>query len=196
MRTILSGILCLFLSITTAFSQDVNPEIKSVLDRFTTLSNEENWDKAFDLLYPKLFSKVPKQDLVTMMETNAKDGLGLRMENIQVNSTSVPVEEGQEQFVRINYEGDVIVAIKQGSMFDTPKTRDVLEEQFKIQYGSNVKWDEKSKSFKFRTVKNMIAVQNTVTGGGWKLVEINPEQTDLMKELFSASIYDSLIHVE
>lgn len=197
MRTILTGIICLFFSITSVISQNIDPEIRNTFDQFISHSNRGDWEKAFELLYPKLFTKVAKTDLVDMMKSSEADGLTIQLQNIQINSSSVPVEEGQEEFVRLNYEGDMHVKITRGSTYDDSRTRDVLAEQFKAQYGSkNVNWDDKLGTFKIRTVKSMIAVRNTVKGGGWKLVELNPEQRDLMNEIFSPSIQAALIYVE
>jgi len=173
----------------------VNPAIASTLDAFIEQSNNKDWDKAFDLIYPKLFTRVPKQDLIDLMMGMESDGISLRMTNARITSTSVPVTEGEETFVRVEYVSDMNVDITPGGMYDYPKSVQAITEQFQATYGaSNVKWVEGSKRFEILASKAVIAVN---TGdGGWKLVEINMDQPELMAYLFSPTIMDALVRVE
>ena len=98
----------------------VNPAIKNTLDAFIDYSNKQDWDKAFDMLYPKLFTKVSKQELVDLMGGQGSEGLNLQMKNTRITSTSVPVEEGNETFVRVEYESDMEVNIVAGGAYDAP----------------------------------------------------------------------------
>lgn len=173
----------------------INPAIQSTLDSYIQYTNEKNWDKAFDLLYPKLFTKVPKQDLVDLMVGMEADGLSLSMSNTRITSTSVPMEEGNETFVKVKYQADMDVNIKPGGMYDYPKAVTSITEQFQATYGAdNVKWNADNKRFEIIAHKAMIAIR---TGAGdWKLVEINMDQPALMEYLFSPSIMDALVRVE
>ncbi len=173
----------------------INPDIKSSLDAFIDYSNQQNWDKAFGLLYPKLFNKVPKQDLVDLMVGMESDGLSLKMSNTRITSTSVPVEEGNETFVRVEYESDMDVVVETGGIYDHPKAILAMEQQFNGTYGdSNVRWSEDSKKYQVIANKAMMAIK---TGNeSWKLVEINMDQPALMEYLFSPSIMAALVRIE
>lgn len=173
----------------------INPEIKSTLDAFIDHSNKKEWDKAFDLLYPKLFTKVAKQDLVDLMAGMESDGMSLNMQNTRITSTSVPMEEGNETFVRVEYVADLQVDIMTEGMYDYPKAIAAIDEEFKSTYGgSNVKWVSDNKQFKIIARKAMMAIG---TGeGNWKLVEINMDQPELMEYLFSPTIMQALVRLE
>lgn len=173
----------------------VNPDIKSSLDAFINYSNQQDWDKAFGLLYPKLFEKVPKQDLVDLMVGMRSDGLSLKMTNTRITSTSVPVEEGNETFVRVEYEADMDVVIEEAGIYDHPKAIHAMQEQFQMTYGdSNVRWDEDAKKYQVGARKAMMAIK---TGNeSWKLVEINMDQPALMEYLFPPRIMDALVRLE
>lgn len=173
----------------------INPDIQSSLDAFIKYSNDQDWDKAFDLLYPKLFKQVAKQDLVDLMVAMEADGMSLRMTNTRITSTSAPMEEGNETFVRIEYTADMEVDIAAGGIYDHPKAITSMEEQFKTTYGSkNVKWDVDNKEFNILARKSMMAINGVE--GGWKLIEINMDQAELMKSLFSPSVMEALVLVE
>jgi hypothetical protein len=170
----------------------INPAIQTTLDAFIEYSNQQDWDKAFDLLYPKLFTKVPKQDLVDVMMGMEADGMTLHMGSPRITSTSVPVVEGDETFVRVEYDANMDVNIKPGGMYDYQKAVISITEQFEATYGaSNVKWNADNKRFEIAAHKSMIAVQTGT--GSWKLVEINMDQPELMAYLFSPSVMETLV---
>lgn len=173
----------------------VNPAIKNTLDAYIDYSNKQDWNKAFDMLYPKLFTKVSKQELIDMVEGPGSEGLNLQMKNTRITSTSVPVQEGNETFVRVEYESDMEVNIVASGDYDAPKAIQAMDEQFKHTYGANnVKWEEGAKQYKIKANKAMMFIN---TGSDvWSLVEINMEQPELMESLFSPSIMDALVRLE
>jgi hypothetical protein len=191
-----SFILCAVLLTSALTGQAViNPGIQSALNGFIEQSNKKDWDKAFEYLYPKLFNKVPKQDLVDLMVGMEADGLSLNMEDVRITSTSVPVVDGKETFVRVEYDANMTVDITAGGIYDYPKSAMAIEQQFQSTYGErNVKYDADNKSYKVIAHKAMMAVQGD--DQTWKLVEINMDQPALMEYLFSPSIMDALVRVE
>ena len=172
-----------------------NPAIKAKLDAFIQYSNNQEWDKAFDLLYPKLFTKVAKQDLVDMMAGMEADGLILTMSNTRIISTSVPVVVANETFVKVNYTADLLVNIMPKGLYDSYKSMMAIDEQFKATYGvENVQLDQNRKEYHIKASKSMMAIQSG--NEDWKLVEINMDQPDLMVYLFPANVMESLVRTE
>lgn len=191
-----SFLVCLMMLSAAAGSQAViNPGIKTALDAFIEHSNKKEWDKAFDYLYPKMFNRVPKQELVDLMVGMEADGMSLQLDNTRITSTSVPVEEGNETFVRVEYLSDMTVDITPGGIYDFPKSTMAIEQQFQATYGeNNVKWDADRKEFRINARKAMMAIQGV--DKSWKLVEINMDQPELMEYLFSPSIMTALVRLE
>jgi hypothetical protein len=191
----------LFVFSTVLFSfvlngQSLNsPAIKAKLDAFIQYSNNQEWDKAFDLLYPKLFTKVSKQDLIDIMMGMESDGLTLNMSNTRITSTSVPVVSGTETFIKVSYTSDLLVTIKPKALYDSYKSMVAIDEQFKATYGvENVKLDQDKKQYQIKASKSMMAIQSGTED--WKLVEINMEQPDLMAYLFPANVMETLVRSE
>jgi hypothetical protein len=173
----------------------INPDIQSSLDAFIQHSNNKEWDQAFDLLYPKLFTRVAKQDLVDLMLGMEADGMSLKMSNTRITSTSVPVVDGDETFVRVEYVADLTVQIDKDGIYDSPKAIQAIDEQFRNTYGQQrVKWNEGKHDFQIIAQKAMMAIQTA--DKSWKLVEINMDQPDLMEYIFSPSIMQSLVRIE
>ncbi len=189
---ILSGVL---LSTLLCGQASINPAIQATLDGFIKQSNERQWDKAFDYMYPKMFDQVSKQDLVDMMKSTQEDGLTISVNNVKITSTSVPVESNGETFVRVEYVSDMKVNITSGSIYDYPKSTFAMREQFENNFGaSNVKWDENNREFQVHARKAMMAINTD--GDVWKMVEINMDQPALMEHLFPADVMESLVRVE
>ncbi len=189
---ILTAILCSSMLMGQA---SINPAIQATLDGFIEQSNNQEWDKAFDYMYPKMFDQVSKADLVDMMKSTEQDGMTIQVDNVKITSTSVPYEENGETFVRVEYVSDMDVQLKSGGMYDYPKATYAMKEQFENSFGtSNVKWDETNKEFNIRAKKSMMAIN---TGGDvWKMVEINMDQPALMEYLFPEGVMEALVRVE
>src|SRR5690349_81460 len=100
-KSYFSGIILFLLVLPLSAQVKINPEIQKKVTAFIELSNQKKWNEAFDLLYPKLFTHVPKQDLVDMMNGMEQDGMSLQRGNIKLLSASVPFEEANESFVRL-----------------------------------------------------------------------------------------------
>ncbi len=181
------------LSCTVMRQGRVNAEIQKKVDAFIELSNQKKWDQAFDLMYPKLFTQVPKQDLVDVMTGMDQDGLSLQRSNIKLSSATKPFKDGNETFVRLEYTGDLTVQIADGSLYDTPKSIQGMTEQFQNSYGmENVKWDGAHKKYNILAELSMMAIQSNQQ---WYLIEINNDQKELMEYLFSDSVMRALVRL-
>ncbi|MFZ1677934.1 MAG: hypothetical protein WBP41_03195 [Saprospiraceae bacterium] len=188
------AISTILISLTLTAQIKVNPDIQKKFDAFVELSNQKKWDQAFDLMYPKLFTQVPKQDLVDLMTSMEQDGLSFTRSNIKFKASAEPVVEGNETFVKVDYTGDLTVKITEGSIYDAPKAISGMTEQFQTSYGKeNVKWDETGKQYTILVTISMIAIQNN---NQWYLIEINKDQMGLMESLFPAPVMEALVRTE
>lgn len=172
-----------------------NPEIQTRLDAFIDLTNEKNYNEAFDLMYPKMFNQVSKQDLIDLMTSMNTEGLSLQITNRRNTAFSSPFRDGNENFVKVNFTADMEVQVIPGSAYDHPKPSVGMLQQFQATYGAeNVKFDQEAKRYTIVANKTMMAIQQD--GGEWHLVEINLDQMDLMKALFSEPVIKTLVMVE
>lgn len=171
------------------------PAIKERLIAFMDLTNSKKYSEAFEYTYPRMFEFVPKDQLVDVMKSMDQNGLSLAIMNPVITSYSEPLIEGNEKFVKIEYSADLKVDITTGSMFDTPAACDAMLGQFESIYGKgNVKWNKDAKRYDIVAKKSMIAVQPE--GGVWYLVEIRPDQMDLMNALFPESVITKFVTVK
>jgi len=169
------------------------PAIQARIDTFIARTNAADWNAAFQMIYPKLFTYVPRQDLVDMMDEMGRDGLGIRMDNVRIRTLSLPIESGEEAFVRAEYVGDMTVHIDRDGKYGPEAVIDLLEDQFAATYGKeNVSWDSQASVFRIRAEKAMIAVRGSADAE-WMLVEINPDEPELMAFLFPPEVIRQLV---
>jgi hypothetical protein len=175
-------------------AQDLQVALKQKLEHYVDLSNKGEWEQLFDQTYPKLYTNVSKAELVAMMKQN-QEGMDLQSSNLNIRSVSAPIEEGNETFVRIDYEADLTVKIKPGGVFDDPKPIMGLEQQFKDSYGDrNVRYNSDTREFSIRSHSAMMAIREG--NGEWRFAEINTKQPKVMEFLFSPSIREALVNLE
>lgn len=171
-----------------------NPDIQKRLDAFIDLTNQKKYSEAFDLMYPKLFDHVSKLELIDMMAA-MDSGLSLKVTNRQITKFSSPFQDGNETFVRLDYTADMTVDVIKEGMFDYPKATLGILQQFQATYGeANVEWDEAEKKYTIKADKAMMAIKGNE--GNWYLVEINSDQMELMKSLFSEPVVNALVMVQ
>jgi len=172
----------------------VDPAIQVRFDSFIHYSNLGQWEKAFNLIYPKLFSVVSRQEMVQMMQ-DMEAGLDIRMEKTKITEASAPVKEGNETFVRLTYTTQIAMSIEKGGVYDASKPIQAIGDQLKATYGGrSVQWDANAKQYNIISTKDMMAIKSD--DADWYLIEINLEQPGLMESLFPATIMDQLVRKE
>lgn len=181
------------LSLVSA-QQDEESAIRERIQQFIDLSNAGDWAAAFDLLYPKLFTYVRRDELVTMMKELADDGMQLQMEKMRIRTLSLPMQEEGNTYVRVGYAAEMQVRIRSDGKYGSPASLETLTAQFTKAYGAeNVDWIPAEQKFAIQADKAMIAVK-TPGNPTWYLVEINPDQPDLMAFLFPPAVLDKLVN--
>ncbi|MEO6133332.1 MAG: hypothetical protein ABIQ02_15940 [Saprospiraceae bacterium] len=194
MPRFLLAITAFLLTVALSAQVKTNPEIQKKVDAFIEQSNQKKWDEAFGVMYPKLFSRVPKQDLIDLMTSMDQDGLSLMRSHMKLTSSTSPLKEGDETFVKLDYMADLTALIKAGSFYDDPKYIQGMTGQFEATYGKeNVKWDAANKTYTIITKIAMMAIKSE---NEWYLVEINNDQKELMEYLFSESVRKALVNTE
>ncbi|HUR30244.1 MAG TPA: hypothetical protein VMZ69_02365, partial [Saprospiraceae bacterium] len=74
------------LSISIHAQVNVNDAIREKLIAFINLTNQKKYSDAFDLMYPKLYEHVSKDDLVDLMASMNSEGMSLRINNPVITS--------------------------------------------------------------------------------------------------------------
>ena len=123
-------LLFLCISISAWGQSTLNPAIKTRFDAYIKYFNEQQWAKVFDMSYPKLFNSITKEELINLTIASVQDGLSQKIEDVKITSSSAPVVDGKETFVRFSFDSKMIVKIRNGSVYDEMKPIQSIHEQF------------------------------------------------------------------
>lgn len=174
-----------------AQSNQYQPAIQEKMNQFISLSNEQKWSEAFDLLYPKLFQTVGKHELVGMMENMASEGMSNTTENFKVVSFSELKTFNGEDFVLIKYDSDQKLKMSPAITADDEMRKTVLLSLRQSMGEENVAYDSKSEVFVIKGTKSMYAISNEGENN-WFLVDNNTNQDELLTVLIPAQIRNEL----
>jgi hypothetical protein len=165
--------------------------IEKKLNQFISLSNEQKWSEAFDLLYPKLFQTVGKHELVGMMENMASEGMSNTTENFKVVSYSDLKTFNGEDFVLIKYDSNQKLKMSPAITADDEMRKTVLLNLRQSMGEDNVDYDAKSEVFLIKGIKSMFAISDEGENN-WFLVDNNTNQEELLTILIPAQIRNEL----
>jgi hypothetical protein len=170
-KTLILLLLFNFLSLTVAYSQEYAPPavMKRILKYFEA-TEKKDWPTVVDMIYPKFFEMVPRENMLEVFESMESEGLSMRMKNFGVRTISSVVPHDQELFVLINYDMEINIG------FTSVEYRDEavqlqIRKNFESIYGrENVSYYPASFSFDIKASRSMFGVSNR-QDGEWYFIE-------------------------
>lgn len=181
--------LALILSTSAIFAQkNLHQFFADELTKYTTAFNKKDWDKVADMMYPKIFERISKSNMITIVE--GMDNMGITMKtNVQkVTKVSKIVNYGADKFCKINYFGIIKVKLS----FLMAQTSSMWQDKFEKEFGKkNVSYNEDTNTFTVNANRSMIAVapKNTTN---WKYLDIDSPNAKGLKSLVPVSVQQQL----
>ncbi|NOU61470.1 hypothetical protein [Marinifilum caeruleilacunae] len=176
----IAALIVLALVFTTAFAQkNLKNRFEKDLINYTTAFNNKEWNTVTDMMYPRIFEKMSKDNMIMLMEGMDNMGVKMTTDFKYIDRISEVVESGNEKYCKIHYYGVVKVKLSglmsQGSGLVQPK--------FEQEFGKeNVKYNEESNSFTIQARRSMLAVANK-NSSNWKYIDINSPQAKGLQTL-------------
>lgn len=174
---------------------DNSSSMEQRLTEFMKLNEEMNMEKIMDYVHPKLFTIVPRKDLLQAM----KDGFNSEEVKVDIDSMKVdkihPVfEMDNASYAKINYSMLMLMDFNNAA----DSTAEVDEEQSEFmrktmaaEYGEeNVSVDEATGIIKIRASSIMIAVKEK-SDKEWYFVNLK-EEDPMMTKIFSKEVIDKI----
>ena len=98
-------LIALFLTLSSfALSAQNTDIIDSSLDKYIQASNDKDWNTVMDMVYEKLFTIAPKEQMLAMFQQMDAMGMSIQMLEFKVTNKSEPIEADSSQFVIVNYD--------------------------------------------------------------------------------------------
>lgn len=146
--------------------------------------SEGNWEGVIDMMYPKLFTISPKEQIVAQMKQMEEMGIKITGENTEVVDISEVMNYQGEQFCEVGYVSDLTIKISGEAL----QMISLLEPQFKEVYGANnVTFDKENNQFLVEAHKSMIAVAPENTND-WSYFEFNTNEPKILELLLPEEV--------
>lgn len=150
--------------------------------------NAGNWDVSIDYMYPELFKYATKDQLISAFELVEKSGMTMSIDIIDFGDVSQIVEEGEEQFCRIEYNAKIDIRLSD----ELEEMAETLMTSMENTYGvGSIDYDEDQNKYVVTASRIVIAITPKKTTN-WKYLEYDTSQKELLNELLPKKVMEEL----
>lgn len=172
----------------SAQATDHRAIISDSLEVYLQANYDKDYDKIMDMVYPRLFDIVAREDMIAMFQGMASEGIEFEISNGVIDSISKVIVQGGERFARVDYRMDMMMRFT-GIEYEGESTQDLIYTSFQGQYGAeNVR--RKDGAFYVNADKIMIAIASVDTPN-WTFMEMNKEQPKLLEMLLPVEVIEA-----
>lgn len=177
---------------TLAWSQNEDANgIQKRLDAYFQATESQDWNAVVDMVYPKLFNLVKKEDMVQLFADMEGNGMSFRMEDFKVNSISPTVAHEGERFALVDYNASMNIRFTSEAYQDSSMVS-TLRSSFEATYGAdNVRYQKEDNSFDILAEKTMFAIAPEGSTE-WSFMENNPGQEGMLGALIPKAVREKL----
>lgn len=162
---------------------------KDIVQFMETYMNKGEWEGVINMMYPKLFTIAPKEQIIAQMEQMELSGVSITAKNTKVVKISDVVVYEDEQFCLIDYKSDIKITIAEQATNNIP----MFKAQFEQAYGrSNVTFDEKNNVFNIKGNKTMVGVA-PINTNDWGYFEFNKNQPQILDALLPKEVLNGFL---
>ena len=172
---------------------EVNDDLKTQfaidMSNYFKAFNQEDWEGVIDMVYPKLFDLISKDQMIQLFIQIKEMGMDMKLELKQVDKISEIINYENSRFCRVYYNGMLTIGIS-GAMLEN---KDQLKESFIAAYGlENVKYDSINEQFDVNAKKSMMAIAS-IDSNNWTYMEYNEQQEEMLYQLIPKEVLDQLL---
>src|SRR5258705_7391922 len=170
---------------------ETDNSLRTRLDAFMKVTDEMNLEKIMDYTYPKLFTIVPRAQLLeTIKESFENQEIKIELDSLRIDSLYPVFQLGKASYAKINYSMVMLFHSK-----DTSTTKngslETMRQRLVSKYGEdNVIPDDPMKTIRIRISSPMVAVKDEYAKE-WSFVNLNTED-EFINKLFDKEVLDKL----
>ena len=191
MQKLITLLLLLTGMAATTWGQGDSTAIQQRLDAYFQATEAKEWGKVVDMVYPKLFTLVKKEDMVQLFADMEGNGMVFQMKDFNVNNISETVAHEGERFALVDYSAGMNIRFTSAAYQDSSMVS-ILQASFAATYGEdNVHYKKEDNSFDIQAEKTMFAIAPE-GNADWAFMENNPGQEGLLGALIPEAVRDKL----
>ena len=171
---------------------ETDHSLQTRLDEFMKVNDEMNFEKIMDYTYPKLFTIVPRTQLMeTIKEGFDNKDFKIELDSLRVDSLYPVFQSGKGSYAKIRYSMVMLFYSKDTSSVEKDSSLEMIRQSLATKYGEeNVILNEAAKLIRIRISSPMAAVKDEYAKE-WSFVNLNTED-DFIKKLFDKEVLDKL----
>lgn len=166
--------------------------LSSRLDAMLRLTQAKDIEKVLDYTYPKLFTIVPKDQLLqTMIETYETDEYIIELDSIAVQTIFPIFKINDTNYVKIKHT--MLMRMKYKGPYDTAakETTGMLLNMMEATYGKeNVRFDPVGNSLNIFMVPDIVGIKPK--NGAWTFANLDEDNPAMFDLLFSKPVQKKL----
>ncbi|MCO6480050.1 MAG: hypothetical protein J5I94_25655 [Phaeodactylibacter sp.] len=184
-------ILLISTAFTTLAQSSDTTAIQQRLDEYFRATEAKDWKKVVDMVYPKLFNLVEKEEMVQLFADMEGNGMAFQMKDFKVHGISEPVAHEGERYALVNYSAAMNIRFTSAAYRDTNMVENIRA-NFAATYGEeNVHYNKEDNSFDIQAHKAMFAIAPEGSEE-WAFMENNPGQEGLLGALIPEAVREKL----
>ncbi|MDO5656207.1 MAG: hypothetical protein Q4G27_08720 [Flavobacteriaceae bacterium] len=164
--------------------------IESIVNSFINSTIEGDYDKLLLITYPKLFDFFPREQLKkTMNQTLVNEDFEISFNKIdpKIVVEDIKTIEGN-RFTRIQYQNSLSMRFFNEIEMEPEAFLNILKSNFKE---GKFSFDKKTNTFKIDTTSYLLGINDEITQGEWKFINIDGDQ-NIIKLLLDERIIKEL----
>lgn len=174
---------------STATKGNYKEAIETRLLSYFNLTNNSEWNEMLDMVYPKVFVRIPRQDMLNQFQGMEQSGMFLQTDNVKVQKVSEVFTVNEEDFVFVDYYSDLTMSL-QGERFQDPAVQARFIEELGKFYGfENVTKNADGTEIYVKANRVIFAVSEAGKND-WKFVENNTPDMTILEGILPTEIIE------
>ena len=190
MKSIFLGLSFVFFGIIVNAQQDTS--LVSRVNEMLKLTQSKDIEKVMDYTYPKLFTIVPKETLITAMKS-AYDTEEFTMEfdSVKIHTLFPVFVINDTSYVKVKHT--MLMKMKYKEPYDTAdkESREFMISLMQEKFGKgNVRFDLVANSLNIFMIPDMVGIKTKTSN--WTFANLDDDNPAMLNMLFSKQVLDKL----
>ena len=173
-------------------SKTSNASLEQRLEEYRKLNEELNIDKLMDYIYPKLFTLVPREQMVKgMKDFFASDDIKVNIDSLTIDKIHPVFQIGDGSYAKVEYSMVIQMDLFLQDTVVNDEQNEFVAQTMKEKYGEkNVAIDKATGMIKVRIANPLVAVKDE-HAKEWSFISLKDEDP-MIHKLFNQEVLDKL----
>lgn len=167
-------------------AQSHHAHIRAAAEKYLQATEESDWETVADMLYPKLFTIAPREDIIASFQELNSDEIKVTIRDGAIKDIGELAYFEDEQYAFIDY------TMSMDMQFSDASLNEIMKSQFESMYGAgNVQLDQNTNTFLIQAANTMIAF-SPKGGNEWTFLEYKPDMEAMFTQILGEAFVKEL----